>query len=237
MLSHARRSALTGIACSLFALTAAAQTPERGALMIMRATDTVVIDRFVHVRDTLKGIVQVRAQPRIEYLAVLTPEGGVRTLILGISRLGAPSTEPPTQRVKMTVEGDTVVAETAAGIQRVPTKVGAIPMFNNALALTELFTRQAAASGGVANIPYFAVNGGVTFTVTVRAAQNDTMTVGIAQQVERLKVDPTGRILGGIIGGTKLEFARAAPEAVAGLELTLRDSAIAPKVDYSAPAN
>jgi dipeptidyl aminopeptidase/acylaminoacyl peptidase len=61
------------------------------------------------------------------------------------------------------------------------------------------------------------------------------MMVTIAQQVERLKVDATGRILGGIIVGTHLEFVRLGPEAANGLLVSIRDSAVAPETDYSAP--
>jgi dienelactone hydrolase len=61
------------------------------------------------------------------------------------------------------------------------------------------------------------------------------MTVTIAQQVERLRVDPNGRILGGVIVGPNFEFGRLGPEAANGLTVSLRDTAVAPKTDYSAP--
>ena len=213
----------------------AQQAADRGALLIRRGTDTIVVDRFIRIADTLKGSVQVKGQPRIDYLAVLDPNDGVRSLLLGIIAPDAAADAQPAQRIRMTLQGDTVVAETPAGVQRVPTKVGAIPMFNNALALTELFTRRARAAGGVADIPYFATNGGTTLTVSVRPVAADSLTVTIARQVERFRVDPAGRILGGIIAGSNLEFVRLGPEAAAGLNVALRDSAIAPKPDYSAP--
>jgi hypothetical protein len=199
-------------------------------------SDTVVVDRFIRSTDTLKGTVQVKGQPRIDYLVVLGPNETVRVLVLGIFAPGAAANAPPAQRIRMAVQGDTVVAETPSGTQRVPTKAGAIPMFNNALALTELFTRRARATGGVADIPYFAINGGTTLTVAVRPASPDTLTVAIGQQVERFRVDGVGRILGGVVAGSKLEFLRSGPDAANGLNVTLRDTAVAPKPDYSAPA-
>jgi homoserine O-acetyltransferase len=134
------------------------------------------------------------------------------------------------------MKGDTAVVETAAGTQRVPTRAGAVPSFNNAVAISELFTRRARATGGFANIPYFALNGGTTLDVRVRPVSADSVTVSIAQQVQRFKVDPMGRIIGGIIVGPGLEFARLGPEAAEGLTVTLRDTTIAPKPDYSAPS-
>jgi hypothetical protein len=41
--------------------------------------------------------------------------------------------------------GDTAVVETAAA-RSAPTKTGAVPSFNNALAISELFTRRARTS-------------------------------------------------------------------------------------------
>lgn len=214
----------------------AQQAADRGALIIRRGADTLVVDRFVRLADTLRGSVQVRGQPRIDYLAMLGPGETVRTLLMGVFAAGAAPNAPPLQRIRVVMRGDTAIVETAAGTQRVPTRAGAVPSFNNALALSELFTRRARATGGVADIPYFSLSGGITLDVRVRPVSADSVTVAIAQQVERLEVDPMGRILGGIIVGAGLEFARLGPEAADGLITTLRDTTIAPRPDYSAPA-
>lgn len=213
-----------------------AQTADdRGAIAIRRGADTLVIDRFIRIADTLKGSVQVRGQPRIDYFARLGPNETVQTLTLAVFAPGAAADAQPVQRVRVAMRNDTAVVETAAGTQRVPSKTGAVPSFNNALALSELFTRRARAAGGVADIPYFAINGGVTLEVRVRPIGADSMTVTIAQQLERLKVDPSGRILGGIIVGANFEFVRLGPEAANGLTISIRDTTVAPPSDYSAP--
>ena len=208
------------------------EAPDRGALVIHRGADTVVTDQFVRSADTLKGAVQVKGQPRIEYLVLLGPDETVRSLTIGVIPAGAAA---PAQRIRMTVKGDSVIVDLSSGVQRIASKSGAIPMFNNALALSELFTRRARAAGGVANVPYFAINGGATLDVAVRPISADSMSVTIAQQVERFRVDARGRILSGVIAGSNLEFSRLGPEAAAGLVVSLRDSAIAPKPDYTAP--
>ena len=51
----------------------------------------------------------------------------------------------------------------------------------------------------------------MTIDVQVRPIGADSMMVTIAQQVERLKVDPAGRILGGVIVGPNLEFGDSDP--------------------------
>lgn len=210
----------------------AQEAADRGALIIRRGDDTVVTDRFIRTADTLKGSVQIKGQPRIDYLALLGPDETVRSLTLGIVPAG--SAAPPSQ-VRIMMKGDSAIAETSTGVHRIGTQGGAIPMFNNALALTEVFTRRARLTGGVANIPYFAVNGGATLDVAVRPISADSVSVTIARQVQRFKIDARGRILGGVIPGSGLEFARLGPEAAAGLVVALRDSVIAPKANYSAP--
>lgn len=211
------------------------QAADRGALLLIRATDTLVVDRFIRSADTLKGSVQVKGQPRIDYFALLGPGETVRTLTIAVFAPGAAPDAQPLQRVRAAVQADTAVVETAAGTQRVPTKVGAVPSFNNALAISELFSRRARANGGVADVPYFSLSGGITVEVQVRPIGTDSMMVTIAQQVERLKVDVSGRILGGVITGPGFRFVRLGPEAASGLAVTLKDSTVAPRVDYSAP--
>ena len=227
---------ITIMAVCLAAPVAAQEAADRSALVLRNGADTVVVDRFIRVGDTLKGTVRVKGQPRLDYHAVLGPNETVRTLLLGIFAPGAAADAMPAQRIRITVRGDTVVVETPAGIHRVPTTPGAIPMFNNALALSELFTRRARSTGGVADVPWFAVSGGMTLTASVRPAGSDSLTLSIARQVQRFKVDPVGRIMGGVLVGTPLEFGRLGPAAADGLNVMLRDSSIAPTPDYSAPA-
>jgi hypothetical protein len=192
-------------------------------LLIRRGADTLVVDRFFRNGDTLAGIVRVKGQPRVDYLAVLGPGEAVRSLEIGIFALDATPNAVPAQRIRMFVEGDSVIAETPTGIQQLRTSAGAIPMFNNALALAELFTRRARAAGGTADIPYFAISNGQTLTASVRPVGADSLTLAVASQVQRLKVDGRGRILGGAIAGSGLELARLGPEAADQLNVSLRD--------------
>jgi dienelactone hydrolase len=212
----------------------AQQPPERASLAILRGADTLVTDRFTRTADSLRGTVLVTGQPRIDYLAILGPNNTVRSLTLGVFAPGAAADATPLQRVRIVVERDTMLVETAAGVQRVASKADAIPMFNNALALTEIFTRRARASGGTATIPYFAISGGVTLDVGVAPVGADSLTVAIGPQVQRFRVDPPGRILGGTIGGTNMMFVRGTGGQTPP-STTRLDSAIAPKRDYSAP--
>lgn len=208
---------------------------ERGALYLVRGRDTIVADRFRRTGDALEGSMQVKGQPRFDYLVTLGTGDAVRTLVLGVFAAGAAADAAPVQRLRVIMRGDTALVETPAGVSHVGTRTGAIPMFNNALALTELFTRRARASGGAAEIPFLALSGGATLTLAVQPAGPDSLVVTVAGQEQRLRVDATGRITGGSLPAAGLEFVRAGPEAAADLKVTVSDSPVAPKADYSAP--
>ncbi|HVX38414.1 MAG TPA: alpha/beta fold hydrolase [Gemmatimonadaceae bacterium] len=234
---HTRRVVI-GLMIAGAAVAGAQQVPDRGALAIVRGADTIVVDRFAWTGDTLEGVAQVLRQPKLAYRAVLGPNDAVRWMSLGVLAPDAPLDASPAQRARLVVDGDTIVVYTAAGVQHIASHTGAIPMVNNALALMELFTRRARASGGVANIPYFVSGGpsaGKTLDVAVRPVSGDSLTVTIAGQVQRFEVDGVGRILGGTIQGTGMRFVRLGAAAAAGLAVDLRDTALAPKTDYSAP--
>jgi dienelactone hydrolase len=204
-----------------------------GALAMLAGTDTVVLDRFVRSADTLRGSVVIKGQARIEYLALLGPDEAVRALSIAAFAESASPGSAPMQRARIAIQGDSAIAETAAGRSRIGTKGGAIPMFNNALALSELFTRRAKTTGGIADIPYFSIANGATIIATVRPVGPDSATLTIGAQVERLRVDNVGRIVSGTVSGTPLTLVRLGAAAANGMVTTLRDSSIAPQSDYS----
>src|SRR5688572_8100111 len=152
------------------------QAQDRGAIAIRRAADTLVVDRFIRQADTLEGSVQVKGQPRIDYRALLGPNETVRSLAIAVYPAGAAPAAQPLQRLRVSIVGDTAIVETAAGTQRVPTRPGAIPSFNNALAISELFSRRARLAGGNAIIPFFSLAGGATIDVQVQPVGADSMT-------------------------------------------------------------
>jgi uncharacterized protein len=227
------RRILPLLAALLATRLGAQSSPDRASLLIVRGADTLVVDRFVRSTDSIIGSVNVKGQPRIDYAAVLGPNESVKSLTLGVFAPGAAADASPMQRIRILVQGDTIAAETPAGVNRVPSKAGAVPMFNNALALSEIFTRRARAAGGTVTVPYFAMNGGTTLDVQVTPVGSDSLTVAIGAQIQRFKVDAIGRILGGVIGGTNMTFVRGPGGAAP--DVSRLDSAVAPKQDYSAP--
>jgi len=208
--------------------------PDRGTFYVRSATDTLVTDRFARSGDTLRGRVQAKGGGQsVAYAALLGPGNELRSIAYDIYVAGAKADDPPTTHLLFTMQGDTAVAETPAGIQRVGTKPGAIPMINNMIALTELYTRRARAAGGTAEIPYLTMQG-ATLTASLTPAGADSIVMKIAGQEQRFHVDAAGRILGGTIPAAHLEFVRAGAESARPLTNSPKIAAAAPR-DYSAP--
>jgi hypothetical protein len=207
---------------------------ERGGFAILRGADTLVVERFVRGPAALQGSLRVRGAPRQDYFVALGPGGLVQSFTLSAWMPGAADSTPPAQRIPMRVIGDTVVAQTPSGTQRIPTRFGAVPVLNNSFALIEIFTRRARAGGGNGEFPFLAVAGGQTLSATVSAVGADSAVFVVAGQVNRLAVDAAGRILGGTVGPFRV--VRLGPDAAAGMSLVPpTDVAITPP-DYSAPA-
>src|SRR6185295_195196 len=83
------------------------EASDRGALVLVTGKDTIVVDRFIRTADALEGSIVVKGQPRIDYLATLAPSDRVRSLLLATYAPGAAADAAPTQRIRMTVQGDT----------------------------------------------------------------------------------------------------------------------------------
>ena len=203
--------------------------PERGAFLIRTATDTLVIERFTRSADSLVGSINVKGQGRTDYVAVLGPGHAVRTLSLNLFRAVATEDEAPLRRVFVTMRDDTAVVDVDGTVQRIATKADAITGVNNAFALFELFLLRARDAGGTAEIPYFALSGGVTVPVNVKPNGPDSLIATVAGQENRLKVDASGRVLGGTIPAGQLEVLRLSAEAAAGLKIG--------RPSYAAPAD
>ncbi len=208
---------------------ARAQLPvDRGAFVLRTRGDTLVIERFARIADTVTGSISSKGQPRLDYVAILGPAWSMRSLALSVFRSDAPDAAPQ-QRVNIIMRNDSAIIETNGSVQRMATTHAAVPILNNSFALAELFTRRARANGGTADVPVWAVSGGMSLVASVRSAAGDSMVVSIAGSNERVRVDATGRILGGTIPAQSLEIIRVPAEEAVGLRVG--------RPDYSAPAD
>lgn len=216
-----------GVAAALLAAgapgLAAQSTTERGAFLVRTGSDTVVIEHFVRVGDTVRGSVSVKGQSRQDYVATLGPRFTIGKLDLSLFRGGTADTMPM-QRIRIVMVGDSAIAEIGANVQRIGTTAGAVALLNNSFALGEQFTRRARAAGGTVEIPAWALAGGSTLMVSLRAVGADSMTLTVGGIEERLQVDAVGRILGGTIPSQRLEVIRVDGSVAAKLRLGKADT-------------
>ena len=216
---------------------AAQAAADRGAFVIHNGADTVVVDRFSRNENELRGMTAVRGQGRIEYVMTFGPENTVRSLQLSSFKPGATATDTAIAKVLATLRGDSVTFTTAGKPTSVPTKSGAIPSFNNAISITEVFTRRARAAGGTGDYWYLAMSGAATIPLTVRSAGADSVVITLAGQRQRYKIDAIGRILGGSIDGQPFVVDRATEEQASKIAFGMAPAKPPAKPDYSAPAD
>ena len=217
---------------------------DRGAFIIIQRGDTVAIERFARTPDSVNVDLTVKMQARFVYVAKTAPDFTIPRIALQVYLLNAPADAPPAQSAILTMKGDSVIAEITAGgqsqTQRIKTITGAVMIPPSSIAAFEQLTMKARAferaSAGKAietshpyTIPVFATAGGATLNATVVGVGADSMVVNVAGQEYRLKVDPLGRILGGVAAAVGVTISRVDQATAAGLALG--------KPDYSAPAD
>jgi len=217
---------------------------DRGAFIIIQRGDTVAIERFARTPDSVNVDLTVKMQARFVYVAKTAPDFTIPRIALQVYLLNAPADAPPAQSAILTMKGDSVIAEITAGgqsqTQRIKTTTGAVMIPPSSIAAFEQLTMKARAferaSAGKAietshpfTIPVFATAGGATLNATVVGVGADSMVVNVAGQEYRLKVDPLGRILGGVAAAVGVTISRVDQATAAGLALG--------KPDYSAPAD
>jgi dienelactone hydrolase len=212
---------------AVVAWSAGAQVSDNGAFLMRTATDTISLERFNRVADTVRGSVALRGQPRQDFTATLGSQFTIRALALDLFRDGA-TDAAPLQRIRVTMIDDSAIVFVNDAPQRIKTTRGAILLMNNSFALAEQLTRRARAGTGTVEIPAWALTGGMTVPVLVRPVGADSMVISIGSVEERFRVDAVGRILGGLIPSQHIEIMRIDAAAAATLKLG--------RVDYSAPA-
>jgi uncharacterized protein len=217
------------VAAVLITCHVSAQQPSPGgAFVIAQRGDTLVIDRFHQSGDTMQGSISVKGQPRQDYVAVLSPDLTVRQLTINVYAVSARPDAAPLQHITVTLRNDSAIADVGGRIERFATRPQATVLMNNAFSLAESFTRRARRDGGSGVYQGWALSGGVTLPIVLRAVGSDSMTLTIAGQVERLRVDRDGHILGGSIPAQGLTITRVDAAAASHLELG--------RIDYSPPA-
>ena len=221
-------------------LPSAAQTAaDRGAFVIVQRSDTAAIERFTRAPDSIAVDLAIKMQARFVYVARTAPDFTISQMAMSVYLPNAPADAPPAQTALLTLKGDSVIVEIGSGggaapkqTQRIRTTAGAVMLTPSSFAAFEQLTMklraQPKASSRPLTVPIFATTGGVTLNATLTPVGTDSVVAALANQEYRLKVDQSGRILGGAAAAAGVTISRV--DAAAAEKLALG------KPDYSAPA-
>jgi hypothetical protein len=202
----------------LFVLTAPLGAQEQGRFVVTKGADTIAVE--VAERDSveLRGTLtrrQGRVGERVRYRATVLDDESAPLVDLSVWRIDDPEESPARQSVRVIFKDDSVAVDDANRWGGVTTQVmgterAAIPYLAGSTALLELITRRAAEGlAGDTIVPLFNLGGGQTVHGDVRRFAADSVTLTIGTLEYRLRVDGTGRILGGIVAGQDLRLSRA----------------------------
>ncbi|WP_434478941.1 alpha/beta hydrolase family protein [Gemmatimonas sp.] len=188
-LSPARRrlawfSALVGLATGVIVARSARAQQAPVTFVYLRGTDTLGTETVAPGNGVVRGVLQYRGQPRLEWEQVRTP---LRLTLTVFAPGGAPDAAP-VQVASFAPQGDSLSVEVgtrgAMRPQMMPIRPGAVPFINNSLLHSALLT-QLARELGVSTLPLFLTQGAQTIDATIeRRGDTTTMTVaGMAMRI------------------------------------------------------
>ena len=200
------------ILLALVALPAArrplAAQADSGTFVIRHAGDTVATERFSRTATSIKGTLAIRNARKTsqDYQVVVAPDASVALIEVTVreNQDSGKAKGRVVQRARVIFKEDSAAVDdvTDHGLQtRVfGTGKGAVPYLNLSFALLEQLVRRArAATPASSEVPLFNLGGGQTVEGKVSPIGTDSLAVAIGSVEFHLKVDPSGRVLGGTI--------------------------------------
>ena len=181
---------------------------DSGTFVIRHAGDTVATERFTRTATSLNGTLAIRNARGTSqnYQAVVAPDASVALIQVTVreSQDSGRVKGKVVQRARVIFKEDSAAVDdvTGNGLQtRVfGTGKGAVPYLNLSFALLEQAIRRArAAVPAAAEVPLFNLGGGQTLEGKVSSLGTDSLAVAIGSVEFHLRVDPSGRVLGGTI--------------------------------------
>lgn len=207
--------------------------PRSAAIVLLRGTDTVLVQRSIRSASTVQAVVVGSGLPRISVLYQLAPSHFITGATFFAQGPNAPDDAPALQRGSIVLGGDSArIVISAGGAERVLTPATsreALPLFNNDFTVVEQGVRIARARG-VRTLPLslLALANGQTISGSLELFAPDSARLTVMGNVTVASVDADGHVTGGYLPGQGIRLA-----VVTGAEAA-RIRIGAP--DYSAPA-
>jgi hypothetical protein len=189
-------------------LVAQSSAPDSGTFVVRHAADTVAVEHFARTATTLNGTLAVRDSKGTAqvYKAVVAPDASVPLIEVTVQEKpdSAKTRGRVVQRARVIFKGDSAAVDalTNHGLETrlFGTERGAVPYLNLSFALLEQAVRRSrVVDAGGASVPLFNLGGGQTVDGKVSTLGADSLAVAIGTVEFHLRVDGSGRVLGGRI--------------------------------------
>jgi len=189
------------------ALAGAQTASDSGTFVIRHGRDTVATEQFRRTDTKLEGTLTIRNAKGTSqrWSAVVAPDATLPLIEVTV-REGSDSggrAARVVQRVRVIFKEDSVAVDELSrdGITTnvLASEEGAVPYLNLSFALLEQAVRRARATPQATRVAFFNLGGGQTLTGRLSPRGTDSLTLDIGSVQYHLRVDPTGRVLGGRI--------------------------------------
>lgn len=180
---------------------------DSGAFVLLHARDTIAVEQFSRGPTKLEGTLVRRNTRKTSerYSAVIAPDATLPLIEVTV-REGidsGPRKAKIVQRARVIFKQDSAAVDEmgSAGLMtRVfGTETGAVPYLNLSFALLEQAIRRARVTPGGTKISFFNLGGGQTLDARISSLGTDSLKLDIGDIQFHLRVDSTGRVLGGRI--------------------------------------
>jgi len=184
---------------------------ERGKFILLRNTDTVVVERYTRAGESLTGEMVIPGQTRITYAASMNSDMTVREL--RVARYDLTSADTTARdRATMKFVGDSVIVE-PVGVPAIRSAVprGTLPYINPSPVFMELALRRARTIGGTSvGIPIIAVGSPTAETamMTITYPSVGLANASIAGVSLDFSLDAQGRLVGGSVASQGVTIER-----------------------------
>jgi dienelactone hydrolase len=226
----------TALVCTLLGpahLSAQAAPPRQAVILLLKGSDTVLVERIQRAATGATGTIVGNGMPRIVLRLTFAPDHSIPTAGFDVFGPAASPDAAPLQSGSVTLRGDSAYLEMRTGgatrPMQVATRSGAMPLMNNDFVAMEQMVRIARARGVRSlTLPLFALAGAVTVDGTLELIGADSARLRVGPSVTEAALDAAGNIIGGQLPGQGIRLV-----VVTGAEAARMPYG---RPDYSAPA-
>jgi hypothetical protein len=203
------RSIVYALSISLAApaLVSAQAVSDSGTFVIRHGRDTVATEQFSRTDTKLEGTLRIRNAKATSHrwTAVVAPDATLPLIEVTVreGRDSGGQAARVVQRARVIFKEDSAAVDAMGGdglqTRLFATERGAVPYLNLSFALLEQAVRRSRATPQHSEVAFFNLGGGQTLTARLSPLGTDSLTLDIGTVQYHLRVDRSGRLLGGRI--------------------------------------